>query len=267
MAGTPALWTAWTSAYGGRGESDGDSGVGSYDRTIDTTGMGAGIDFRVSPDTLVGVAVGAARSDFDLAGDYGSGDSDALQASLYGRHDFGAAYLASALAYSWNDVSTARFLTVGGNERFTADFHAYDIAARAETGYRFALPETAWMPGSAGITPFAGLQVQSFHTPSYGETSDSGSSDFALDYDARTTTSVYTELGVKLDSSVALDGGSALNFSGKVAWAHDSNADSLAEASFQSIADSGFVVQGADMAADSLLLSAGTEIAFAGGLR
>ena len=265
LTNTPALWTAWAAAYGGRSESDGDSGVGTYDRTINTYGMAAGIDFRVAPDTLIGVAIGAARSNFDLDGGYGSGDSDILQASLYGRQDFGAAYLAGALAYSWNDVSTERFLTVGGNDRFTADFNAYDVAARAEAGYRFALPEAGWMPGPAGITPFVGVQVQSFHTPSYSETADSGSSAFALDYDARTSTSVYTEIGAKFDKSIGLDNGSALNFRGKIAWAHDSNTDTFAEASFQSIADSGFIVQGADMAADSLLLSAGAEIAFVNG--
>ena len=265
LTNTPALWTAWAAAYGGRSESDGDSGVGSYDRTINTYGMAAGIDFRVAPDTLIGVAIGAARSDFDLDGGYGSGDNDILQASLYGRQDFGAAYLAGALAYSWNDVSTERFLTVGGNDRFTADFNAYDIAARAEAGYRFALPEAGWMPGPAGITPFVGVQVQSFHTPSYSETADSGSSAFALNYDARTSTSVYTEVGAKFDKSIGLDSGSIVNLRGKVAWAHDSNTDTFAEASFQSIADSGFIVQGADMAADSLLLSAGAEIAFVNG--
>ncbi len=265
LTNTPALWTAWASAYGGQSRSDGDSNVGSYDRTVGTYGIAGGIDFRLAPDTLIGVAIGAARSDFDLAGGYGSGDSDILQASLYGRQDFGAAYVAGAVAYSWNDISTERFLTVGGNDRFTADFHAYDIAARAETGYRFALPEMGLVPGPAGITPFALIQVQSFHTPSYSETADSGPSVFALDYDARTTTSVYTELGAKFDKSIALDSGSALNLRGKIAWGHDSDTDSFAEASFQNVPNSGFTVQGADMASDSLLLSAGAEIAFASG--
>ncbi|PWW02063.1 outer membrane autotransporter protein [Hoeflea marina] len=260
------LWSVWATAYGGWSESDGNSAVGSYDRTINTHGLAAGVDFDVSPETMVGIALGIAHNEFDLSGGHGGGDSDILQASVYGRQDFGPAYVAGALAYSFNDVSTDRFVTIGGTGHYGANFNAHDFAARVETGYRFALTDAGSAGGSIGITPYAGLQVQSFRTPSYSETTISGSTDFALDYAARTSNSLHTELGARFDDTIALENGSVLTLRGKIAWAHDTSTDTFSQASFQAIPDSAFIVQGADGASNSLLLSAGAEMAFGNGV-
>jgi outer membrane autotransporter protein len=48
-------------------------------------------------------------------------------------------------------------------DHLTADFNAQSYGGRLEGGYRFAVPYV-------GITPYAAIQAQDFHTPSYSET-------------------------------------------------------------------------------------------------
>ena len=111
-----------------------------------------------------------------------------------------AAYVAATLAYAWQRESTGRFVTVAGTDDLTAGFAANDIGGRIEGGYRFAIPDIFAVPG-LGFIPYAAFQMQAFYTPAYSETAASGSSQFALAYDAQTTTVTRTELGAWFDDA------------------------------------------------------------------
>jgi outer membrane autotransporter protein len=261
----PRRWTAWVAAYGDYGRIGGDTSFGAHDATVWTGGLSAGLDFHVAPETLVGIAISAGRADSELSDDLGSGQNDAIQAAIYARQNFGAAYIAGAAAFAWDKVSTERTFTVGGNEQFTADYSAYNIAGQIETGYRFLLPDLAGLPSSTGITPFAGLQVQDFHTPGYSETAASGSQALALTYDANRTTSVRTELGVRADHSVMLHDDSILTLRGGASWLHLEQSDAMRNVAFQSLPGYGFTVRGADANADAVRLMAGADIGLVSG--
>ena len=62
---------------------------------------------------------------------------------------------------------------------------------------------------------------RAFRTPSYSERAVSGSSDFALAYDAQTTDTARTELGAWLDWNIPVDYGTTLSLRARAAWAHD----------------------------------------------
>ncbi len=93
--------------------------------------------------------------------DGGSGRSDLFQAGAFMRHTAGAAYLAGALAYGWQDVTTDRTVTVAGIDRLRAQFNANAFSGRVEGGYRFVAP---WI-GGVGITPYAAGQFTTFELP------------------------------------------------------------------------------------------------------
>jgi uncharacterized protein with beta-barrel porin domain len=88
-----------------------------------------------------------------------------------------------------------RLVTLVGTDHLTADFSANNVGGRVEGGYRFALPGMLGLAGRYGFTPYAAAQAQAFRTPSYSESAASGSSIFALAYNARTTTTARSELG------------------------------------------------------------------------
>jgi outer membrane autotransporter protein len=188
-----------------------------------------------------------------------------FQAAVYSLTRFNAAYVSAALAYGWHDVSTDRFVTVAGFDHLTADFNANNFAGRIEGGYRFAVPGFMYIP-EFGVTPYAAFQMQAFHTPSYSENSLAGSSLFALNYDAHTTTTIRTELGAWVDRSFAVSEDAVLSLRGRAAWAHDSWSDLNYTTAFLSLPGSSWSVTGAAPANDLLLASGVAEVSFRNGI-
>jgi outer membrane autotransporter protein len=250
-------WTAWGAAYGGGNKTSGDPAVlGSHDLTATTAGFAGGLDYRLTPHSVVGVALAGGSTNWSLAHGLGGGRSDAFQAGVYGATRWGAAYLAGAFAYTNHWMSTDRLSFAA--DHLTASFNAQSYGGRVEGGYRFA----TWY---GGITPYAAVQAQSFRTPGYSETDGSGGG-FALSYNARTGTDTRSELGARFDRVLALYSNAVLSLRGRVAWAHDWVSDPTLAALFQTLPGASFVVNGTTPAKNSALVSAGTEYRLANGV-
>jgi len=249
-------WTAWGGAYGGSNRTTGDLAViGSHDLSARAVGFAAGLDYRLTPDTVVGFALAGGGTDWSLAQGLGGGKSDAFQAGLYGATRWGPAYLAAAFAFANHWMSTDRF-AVG--DHLTANFNAQSYGGRIESGYRFA---TIY----GGITPYAAIQGQSFHTPGYTET-DAIANGFALTFNGRDATDTRTELGTRFDRVLALYSNAVLALRGRVAWAHDRVSDPTLLPVFQALPGASFIVDGATPAKNSALTSAGAELRLANGV-
>jgi outer membrane autotransporter protein len=240
-------WTAWGAAYGGSNSINGDPAVGSSNVTAQTYGFAAGMDYHHSPDTIFGFALAGGGTNWGLSG--GGGRSEAVQAGVYGITRAGPAYLAAALAFTNHWMTTNR--TALGDQ-LTANFAAQSYGARVEAGYRYAVLPTL------GVTPYAALQAQDFHTPSYSE-SDLTGGGFGLSYAAMNATDVRSELGGRFDNPT-LVGGMPLILRARVAWAHDWVSNPSASAVFESLPGSSFIVNGAPMPQNSALTSAGAEL-------
>jgi uncharacterized protein with beta-barrel porin domain len=261
----PRRWSVWAAAYGGQTNMTGNALAGSHDLSARAYGYATGLDYRVTPYTVVGFALGGGSTNFGLPDGLGGGHSDMFQSAVYSITRVNAAYVSAALAYGWYHVSTDRFLTVAGIDHLTADFAANNVGGRIEGGYRFALPSVFDLSGF-GVTPYAAFQMQGFRTPSYSEIAISGSSIFALNYNALTTTTTRTELGAWFDRPIALNDGAILALRTRAAWAHDDWSDPRMTAAFQSLPGSSFTVIGATPAHDSLLASGVAEISFRNGI-
>jgi uncharacterized protein with beta-barrel porin domain len=263
----PRRWGVWAAAYGGTTSLNGDAAAGTHNSSASAFGFATGFDYRVTPDTRVGFAIAGGGTNFGVAENLGGGHSDMLQAAIYGRTYFDAAYVAGALAYAWHDVTTDRFLSIAGTDHLTASFSAHNIAARIEGGYRFAMPEFlgVW-PGRGWFTPYGAVQAQAFRTPAFSESAMSGSSVFALNFNARTTTDVRTELGFWTTRAIPLNDGAVLSLRTRTAWAHDFWSDPTLLAGFQSLPGTSFTVTGAAPVSDSALFLAGAEIKFRNGV-
>jgi uncharacterized protein with beta-barrel porin domain len=251
----PSRWSVWAAGYGGQVDANGDSGSGSHARSEHSFGYATGADYRVTPDTKIGFAIAGGADQFGVADGLGGGRSDLLQAAVYSVTNFGSAYIAAALAYGWNNVSTSRYVTVGGDDHLTASFDANDFAGQIEGGYRFG-----W------LIPYASVGVQDFHTPSYAETAASGSmSTFALSYAAHDTTATRTQLGLQTENAFALDNGMTLVLNNRAAWVHEFSAAPSLDASFIALPGTNFTVVGAAEPANSLLASSRAELKFSNG--
>jgi YVTN family beta-propeller protein/autotransporter-associated beta strand protein len=249
-------WTVWGSAYGASNRTSGDLAViGSHDLSARTVGFAGGFDYRLTPDTVVGLAFAGGGTDWSLSQGLGGGKSDVFQAGVYGATKSGPAYLAAAFAFANHWMSTDR-LAVG--DHLTADFNAQSYGGRLEGGYRFGMPY-------GGITPYAAIQAQNFHTPGYTE-GGLIPNGFALTFQGRDATDTRSELGARFDRVLAVYSNAILALRARVAWAHDWVSDPTLTPLFQALPGASFIVNGATPSQNAALASAGGELRLANGV-
>jgi len=251
-------WSTWVVGFGGSQTTDGNATLGSNDTTSRIFGVAAGADYAFSPQTIAGFALAGGGTSFSVANG-GSGRSDLFQAGAFVRHTAGAAYVTSALAYGWQDITTDRTVTIAGIDRLRAQFNANAWSGRVEGGYRLVTP---WM--NTGLTPYAAAQFTTFDLPTYGEQVVSGSNTFALGYAPKSVTAARSELGLRADKSYVF-ASFILTLRGRAAWAHDYNNDRNVGATFQTLPGASFVVNGATHASDSALTTTAAELKWMNG--
>jgi outer membrane autotransporter protein len=220
------------------------------------TGGAAGLDYRVAPGSIVGFALAGGGTGWSLAQGLGSGSSDAFQAGVYAKTHSGPFYLAGALAYTQHWMSTDRVAFAG--DRLQAQFNAESFGGRAEAGYR--IPNAI-----AAITPYAAVQAQNFHTPTYSETDITGGGS-GLTYASRNATDTRSELGARFDRPILVNWNAVLALRARIAWAHDRISDPSLMPTFEALPGASFIVNGATPAKNSALTSAGAELRLINGV-
>ena len=250
-------WAVWAAGFGGSQSINGDAVLGSNKTTSSVYGSAVGADYRLSPNTIVGFALAGGGTGFRVANG-GSGNSDLFQAGGYLRHTQGAAFIAAALAYGWQDVTTNRTVTAAGFDTLRGRFNANALSGRLEGGYRVA-------GAVMDVTPYAAGQFISYRLPSYAEQVASGANTFALAYGGKDVTASRTELGVRTERAFAQDDASLVTLRGRLAWAHDFNTDRNLQAVFVTLPGSAFTVNGAQASANTALTSLSAEIAWRSG--
>jgi uncharacterized protein with beta-barrel porin domain len=247
-------WTSWAAGFGGRANANGDPAVGSNNVATSTFGYAAGTDYHFSPDSVVGFSLAGGGTNWNLANALGTGRSDAFLAGVYSVSHAGPAYLAAALAFANNWFTTNRGAM---GDVLTAKFQGQNYAGRLEAGYRFTVPAAYNL---IGLTPYAAIQAQDFHTPGYSET-DLNGGGFGLSYNAMNGTDTRSELGGRFDDLTAIAGMPVI-LRTRIAWAHDWVSNPALNASFQSLPGTSFTVFGAPIPQDSALASAGAQFFF-----
>ena len=252
-------WRVWAAGFGGSQTTDGNAAAGTGDTTSRIAGTAVGASYFVSPWTVAGFSLAGGGTSFGVSG-LGSGRSDLFQAGAYVRHSEGAAYVAAAAAYGWQDITTDRTVTIAGVDQLRAEFRANAYSGRVEGGYRFLAP---WGSG-VGLTPYAAAQVTTFDLPAYAEAVVAGTPNFALAYGGKHVTDGRSELGLRTDKSFAVPDG-VLALRGRLAWAYDADPDRSVAATFQALPGASFVVNGARQANNSALTTAAAEMKWLNG--
>jgi len=114
------------------------------------------------------------------------------------------------------------------------------------------------------VTPYAAGQAISYRMPNDREQGNGTVDSFALGYAGYSVTSTRSELGVRLDRALLPDD-ALLTLRGRLAWAHNFDTSRDAAALFTALPGTGFIVNGATVAPDAALISAGAEIGWRNG--
>ncbi len=264
-------WTTWGAAFGGSNTTRGDPiSVGSHDSTARAAGVAAGMDYRVTPDTILGFALAGGGTNWSLSAGLGGGRDDAAFAGVYGSGQWGQAYLSGALSYASHWMSTSRTITVAGPDTLTASFNAQSFGGRLESGYRMSGGSMSSGSTSGAsmmsATPYAAVQAQWLATPSYNESGSLGVPDpLGLTFASQTGYVVRSELGARFDQLFPQAGRASLDLLSRIAWAHDWQNNPALSAVFIGLPTASFVVNGAAAPNDLALVTAGAEWRVAGG--
>ncbi len=248
-AGGEPPWTSWASAFGGYNRLAGDpTGAGTQALSARIAGVAASLDYSLSPETILGVALAGGGTNWGLSQGLGTGRCHFFQAGTYASTRSGPAYLSSAFGFANHWASTARFVAFG--DHLAGSFAGQSYGGRVEGGYHLAAPE--------GFTPYAAAQAQGFVMPAYTETGASGG--FGLSYKGRTATDTRVEVGARLDHAVALDAAAVLALRARLAFAQDWVSNPTLAAGFATLPGTGFMVAGAKPVTNAALVSGGVEL-------
>ena len=95
---------------------------------------------------------------------------------------------------------------------------------------------------------------------------DTIANGFGLAFASRDATDTRSELGARFDRVLAVYSNAVFALRGRVAWAHDWVSDATLLPVFQALPGASFIVNGATLAKNSALTSAGAELRLANGV-
>ena len=258
----PRNWSAWGTAFGGAQWLNADPATGS-NAAQQTIGGGAfGGDYRVGPQTLLGVAVGLSGSNYWVGATGANGRATGVHVGLYGQHDWQSVYVNAALAYSRFDGSAIRPINgIGTSETAKSSAISNQLAGRVEVGRPFEVAR--FESGALGLTPFAAVQPSVLWTPGIAESSVTATGApgvFALNYQAQSTGSLPTFLGVQLDARTEIDSRPLTGWI-RASWVHEFMTSRSVTAGFTVLPGSAFTVDGARAASDAARFDFGLKYA------
>ncbi len=148
------------------------------------SGVTMGLDRNIG-DAAVGIALSSGRNRAEIDALGGSYKGDRLGVAVYGRADFGPAYVSGSLAYEEVDVDTRREIVTGNaSETVTAKREDASFHGRLEAGYQLG----------NGFSPFVAGGLIEHQQGAFAEDSQSG---LGLAAGKDSATVGYADLGLR----------------------------------------------------------------------
>lgn len=243
------FYSVWGSAYGSYGRTDGNAGIGSAKRTIDDAHLATGIDVRLLPGTVAGVAVSGGKARASLPGVLGKIDADVFQAGLYGVTQLGPVKLGGALSYARLENDVGRGIPALGSSL---------SSSYATTAWSGRLQASAALLNWNGFSfsPLAAIQATRARSPAVIEANWTGANAGALALGKRSDVTARSELGMQLDADTVVGGVDVTGYV-RAAWAHYFRRDVDLTASLVGLPGASFTATGAEADRNSALVSAG----------
>jgi uncharacterized protein with beta-barrel porin domain len=255
-------WSAWATAFGGAQWLNADPVTGSAAAQQNIGGGAFGGDYRASPQSLVGLAVGLSDSSYAVTATGASGRATGAHFGIYGQQDWKPFYVNAAMAYSrFDGTATRSIVGIGTTETAKSSGVSSQLAGRVEVGRAFELGQ--FSGGQFGVTPFAALQPAQLWLPGVAETSVTASGApgvFALSYQPQATTSLPSFLGAQVDLQTELDA-KPLKAWLRAAWVHEYLTSRSVTAGFTVLPGSSFTVDGARAASNAARFDFGVKYA------
>ena len=236
----------WTTGFGNWGRFD---GTGNAAKLSDSTGgFLIGADAIIGDGWRLGLAGGYSTTNFSVADRSSSGSSDNWHVGLYGGKTWGALALRTGLAYTWQDISTARSVAFSGfADSLSANYDAGTFQTFGELGWRI---DTAY----ASFEPYANLAYVNLDAGSYLE--EGGAAALSSDGGGMDTT--FSTLGLRASRQVTV-GSLDTILRGAIGWRH-AFGDITPTVTQAFLSSDAFTVGGVPIAENAAILEAGLDL-------
>jgi autotransporter-associated beta strand protein len=184
-------------------------------------GFTTGVDYRLSPQWIVGLGVGYALSEAELGSEDFSVDGQSLTPGIYGSFTQDSYYVDGVLAFQSSDYSATRKIVVGTDVRQaegSPDGQA--MAVGVEAGRPFKKGGWDWVP-------VGGIQLSKQTVDAFNET---GAGSLSLAVHETVQNSFSTHLGARFQRQLSQDSRDRLEL--RTAWRHEFVDPSNLNASF-----------------------------------
>lgn len=240
-------WGLWLR---GTGEHLRDNAKGQTPFSAVTGAVHAGADKRISPELILGLGAGLARTQLDWEQDGGDSVTSTLSLAGYGFWNSGEYFVNADLTLDAAFTQARRRILTAVTDRVARSSQSGEGAGvRMRAGRRIALEDGGWT-----LTPSVelgyGLHRQNAFT-------ENGAGDLNLDVRAATAQTLRTGAELAAGFRLALADGSVLSPEAALGWLRETPLDNrITRASFSGYSES-FQTSGDDTARDSLTLRAG----------
>ena len=261
-AAAPALevtrtWRAWGSGFGGIENLSGDSRVGSAAQNDDIYGGAIGVDYQLSPNYLVGVAVGGSEGEFSVPGLSTSGFTTGDHVAFYDIATLGSFYGASSNSFSFFTNRTTR--ATGGfggltSETERGNFDSHEFRSRLEFGRH--------VDGYGGtFTPYIALELAKLRSNGFSESAVSGPGLLGLNISGQSSSSVPASIGARFQRVTTLGSGVTFSPTLQVAYVHEFAPQRTQIGALLDLPSSTFFVDGGGPSRDAGQVKFGSELA------
>jgi outer membrane autotransporter protein len=254
----PPRWRTWATGFDRSWKLAGEAGIGSADLRHHTAGGAGGFDYEVNRDLLVGFAAGGSASGFSVPALATSGSVDGAHLGAYGVARWDTWYAIGALTAAAFDNRTSRTIAgVGPTEVANASFRSNLFGGRFEVGHKQAF-------GGFAITPFAAVQFAELWQQGYTENSVTASGTpgvLGLTFQSHQVSSLPTFLGAQFDTHLTLANSMLWTPYVRASWVHEFEPTRDITATFLTVANSTFTVDGPRAARDAARIDVGSKLA------
>ncbi len=165
---------------------------------FDTEGLTAGVDYRLSDRSSLGVAVGYVSDDVELQADGGGLDVDGLSLSLYGTYYLEHFYVEGMLGFGSNDFDMERVIHFL-DERHVARAAPGGDQLSASVGLGYDAAVGSWTLGGFGRLDYVDVSIDGFD--------ETGAPGFNLSVGAQDVESLVASLGFQLGYAASVGWG------------------------------------------------------------
>lgn len=240
----------WVQGIGAWGRLEGNGNAADVSRNL--AGVFAGVDRRLGPNWLVGIAGGYTNSFLSIGDPASSADIDTAHLAGYVGANFGPWNLRGAAAGSFSMLNTSRSIIFPGfSDTESASYDATTAQVFGEVGYGVAF-------GQIATEPFAGFAFVHLNTEGFAESGSTGIA--ALNGSSSSDDIGYSTLGARAATNWVLKDGMVLTPHASAAWQHAFGpVTPTAALAFESNG-AAFTVAGVPLARDAALVEAGFDV-------